>query len=295
MYVNDIQNAIDDCGLKLYADDTVLYQSGLNSPEACNKLQHSLDLFVRWCSINKLTINAKKTKLMIFGSRHKVKKARGAKVKIGNDQLSLVPSFKYLGFTLDSTLNFSNHLTSVTKTILHKLHLLSKMKGYLNDDTSLNIYKSMLLPYFDYADVIYDKAGANLLKKLQTLQNKGLRLCLGRERRFSSDAIHKLSATPFLRDRRKAHILNFMYKRKDRRELLNVREIRTRAHDAPLFDVVIPRCEAFKRSIGYFGASQWNNLPPVTRNADSYSVFKAWQKKSMLLPLDQIQLANGLI
>ena len=104
-------------------------------------------------------------------------------------------------------------------------------------------------------------------------------LCLGRERRFSTDVMHKLSNIPYPKDRRKAHVLNFMYKRKDRRNLLNVREIRTRAHNVPLFNVAIPRCEAFKRSIGYFGATEWNTLPPVTRNANSYLLFKSWQKK----------------
>ena len=39
---------------------------------------------------------------------------------------------------------------------------------------------------------------------------------------------------------------NFMYIRKKDKALLNNREIRTRAHDAPLCKVVMPRCEAFK-------------------------------------------------
>ena len=229
---------------------------------------------------------------MIFGSRHKVKKGKKALVKVGDDRLSLVPSFKYLGMTLDSTLNFNQHLLSVTKTVLHKLHLLSKMKRHLDDDTAVDIYKSMLLPYLDYADVIYDKANAGLLRKLQIVQNKCLRLCLGRDRRYSTDAAHKLSGVPFLRDRRAAHVLNFMYRRKGRRDLLNQREIRTRALDAPLFNVDIPRCEAFKHSMSYFGAVKWNELPSAVRNTDSYLVFKTLQKKSMLQPLDCIQIVD---
>ena len=76
VYVNDVQNAMDDCNIKLYADDTVLYQSGISSRVTAAKLQASLDIFVRWCSVNKLTINIKKTKTMFFGTRHKVKKAK---------------------------------------------------------------------------------------------------------------------------------------------------------------------------------------------------------------------------
>ena len=53
-----------------------------------------------------------------------------------------------------------------------------------------------------------------------------------------------------------------MYSRKSDVKLLNDREIRTRAHDAPLFTVTVPRCEAFKHSVGYSGAIGWNDLPP---------------------------------
>ena len=67
-------------------------------------------------------------------------------------------------------------------------------------------------------------------------------------------------------------------------------QIRTRAHDAPLFNVKIPRCEAFKRSIGYAGAVAWNDLSPVARNTDSYLAFKLLQKKEMFRPLTLIEI-----
>ena len=72
--------------------------------------------------------------------------------------------------------------------------------------------------------------------------------------------------------------------------LLHGREIRTRAHDAPLFNVIIPRCEAFKRSVGYFGAVGWNELPPNVRNLNTLLEFKNFQKKQMLSPLSRIQV-----
>ena len=290
VYVNDVQSALDECNVKLYADDTVLYQSGLNSHEASVKLQASLNHFVNWCSTNQLTINIQKTKVMVFGSRHRVKKAKNVDIRINNDRLKLVPSYRYLGMSLDSTLNYNVHIASVLRTLLHKLSLLGKMKRYLNNDVALSIYRSMLLPYFDYADAIYDNSNAIDLNKLQRLQNKCLRVCLGRDRRFSTEAAHKKANVPFLADRRKAHTLNFMYKRKDRTELLNLIQIRTRAHDAPLFKVIVPRCEAFKRSVGYAGAVSWNSLPPMLRNTDSYLAFKAIQKKTMLHPLSLIEI-----
>ena len=289
IYVNDLENVLQDCNVKLYADDTVLYQSGENCRDAMDKLQYSMNTFANWCSANVLSINVKKTKLMAFGSRSKVKRCKNAVIKLNGDKVKMVPSFKYLGVTLDPTLNFNQHISSVIRTVQHKILLLGKVKRYLTNNVALKIYKAMILPYLDYADVIFCKANAADLEKLQKLQNRCLKLCLGQHRLFSTNRVHKEAEVPFLGDRRAAHTLNFMYKRKEtRKDLLNRREIRTRAHDAPLFQTHIPRCQAVKRSVGYFGAEEWNVLPPVIRNIDSYQEFKQIQKARMLAPLREI-------
>ena len=288
VYINDLSHVLNDCKVKLYADDTVIYKSSVDHTSAAEVLQRDLDRFCKWCDENKLTVNSKKTKLMVFGSRSRVKKAKNVEILINGEFLQLVPSFKYLGLILDSTLNFNQHITSMIRTVLHKTTLLSKVKRYLRDEVALQIYKSMILPYFDYADSIYHRANTSDLDKLQRLQNRCLKIFANRDKRFSTDQAHKLASVPFLKDRRKAHVLNFMYKRQGKRELMNTREIRTRAHDAPLFNVTIPRCEAFKRSIGYFGSEEWNSLAPAIRNTDSYLAFKFLQKKLMLAPLSLI-------
>ena len=110
------------------------------------------------------------------------------------------------------------------KVILYKMTLLAKLKKYLKNDSALQIYKSMSLPYFDYADVIFDKANLKDIDKLQTLQNKCLRICTGRDKRFDTERAHKLANLPFLKDRRTAHVRNFMFKRKNNKALLNNRE-----------------------------------------------------------------------
>ena len=124
-------------------------------------------------------------------------------------------------------------IASVVKVVSYKMTLLCKLRKYLTKDVALLIYKSMLLPYLDYADVILHKTNEKETARLQTLQNKCLRICLGKDRYFSTAVSHKMADTPFLRDRRAAHVNNFMYVRKKNKSLLNIREIRTRAHDAP--------------------------------------------------------------
>ena len=104
VFVNDIQETLNECGIKLYADTTVLYQS-VDCEEAATKLQQSVCRFASWCGTNALTINISKTKTRAFESRHKVKKARGVEIKLRGEVLKQVPSYKYLGIVLDSTLD----------------------------------------------------------------------------------------------------------------------------------------------------------------------------------------------
>ena len=210
LYVNDIQFAVRGSNTQLYADDTVIYVTGADKNVAAHKLQPALNQFSMWCKANKLTLNVAKTKLAVFGTRFKVKKARDVVVRIGDTPLQVVPSYKYLGFVLDSTLSFNCHVKSVAAMVTYKTNLLAKVRKFLTDSVALNIYKTMILQYFDYGDVVYNQASQEGLEKLQRLQNRCLKICKGYNMRFDTDALHAIIKVPLLKQRRQAHINNFI-------------------------------------------------------------------------------------
>ena len=86
-------------------------------------MQLSLQQFTKWCTANKLLLNVAKTKLMVFGTRHKVKIAKDMVIKVNNEPLQIVPTYKYLGITLDSTLTFNYHARTVANTVSYKASL----------------------------------------------------------------------------------------------------------------------------------------------------------------------------
>ena len=163
----------------------------------------------------------------VFGSRSSIKEAKNVQIYMQGVALQQVPTFKYLGLILNPTMNFNSHLDSVIRTVTHKMTLLAKLKRYLTNNVAIQIYKSMILPYLDYADVNFHKTNITCLDKLQRLQNRCLRICSGRARRYSTDRAHKQAGVPFLKDRCRAHVLNFMYGRKANPDLVNNREIST--------------------------------------------------------------------
>ena len=281
-YTNDVKQCLGDVGLGLYADDTVIYTHNANLLTAQTQLQNKLNEFATWCKMNALTINIKKTKLMVFGSRSKVKRATNVTLLVNGTHVQRVPNFKYLGFTLDPVLSFSSHIATLLNNIAHKAYVLCKVRRFISEYAAVKIYKAMLLPYFDYADIIYDRARQGDLDKLQRAQNKCLKICMMADVRTDTDLIHAHTKVPKLENRRKVHLRNYMFQRKKSEHLLDSSDICTRSHDAPLFKTVIPKCEAYKRSVVYNGAVEWNSLHTDLRNVDQLLPFKFHQKRWLL-------------
>ena len=48
----------------------------------------------------------------------------------------------------------------------------------MTESMAIKIFKGMILPYFDYGDVIYMGWNVNLLNKLQVLKNRALKIYL---------------------------------------------------------------------------------------------------------------------
>ena len=276
LYINDMQSALMNRNIQLYADDTVINATGSTPELAAGELQLALHSFAKWCKVNKLFINASKTKQMVFGTRHRIKRAKHVKLTVNGTELQVVPPYKYLGFLLDSTLSFNCHVKTVSNMVSFKVSMLGKIRKYLMEDIALKIYKIMILPYLDYGDVIYGTASEEGLEKLQRLQDKCLKICKGYNMRFGTKELHLETKTPMLQSRRSAHVNNFMYSRLS--ILVDNQDLRTRAHDAALFMVKTPILTMYKRSIGYAGSVQWDSLPTEV----GLNAFKNKQKLTML-------------
>ena len=175
-------------------------------------------------------MNVKKTKYLAFGLKSKTRKMGNHSLFIGNHKLEHVTSYKYLGMTLDMNLNYNKHIN-------YKM-----------------IYKTMILPIIEYGNVIYDGASQKLLDNLQTIQNRKLCICIQRNRYTSTMLLHQLCNINKLKDRRVMHLFLFMYKQKGNISIVNTRNVRTRAHDAPLFTMKKPNNAEYERNVLYKGA-----------------------------------------
>ena len=64
-----------------------------------------------------------------------------------------------------ATLNWEKHIEHICAKIGAGIGIMKRAKSFVTKETLLNIYNSIILPYFDYCSPLWDKCGSVLKEK----------------------------------------------------------------------------------------------------------------------------------
>ena len=236
---------------------------------------HITNRLSNWCHLNRLTINIKKTKVVQFPAS----KCTRLNINLTLDDQPLVSqnNYRYLGIELDHDLSLKTHVTQVNKLASNKLYLLRKIRPYLSTKASVDICKTMLLPVMDYGGLFLTMCTKKELDDLQIIQNNAIRCCLKVQdpRDIHLIEMHDITHISFTDDRRLKQLLMCIWRNLSSNFLnYDNAEQQTRATQAPIMRLPIPRTEALKKSAYYKGCSYWNILPFEVRKILDQRAFK---------------------
>ena len=152
LYVNEVENIMNYVKILLYADDTVLYLSGDDSRNVNTKMQEDLNRYTKWCHMNRLTLNAKKTKFMCFANTYKWK---DCKLTVNDNRIYGVSSYKYLGVIFDEALSYETFVNNQLRATGFRTYQLARLNAVINVPIAVLLYKTSILPILEYADILY--------------------------------------------------------------------------------------------------------------------------------------------
>ena len=109
-FVNDIPRLVSS-KIRLYADDILLY-SIINSNEDCISLQNDIDKLLNWSRDWQLLFNYEKCEYLRITT--KFHQLRISTYYMDINIIKEVSSVKYLGVTINSKLNWSEHIARIT-------------------------------------------------------------------------------------------------------------------------------------------------------------------------------------
>ena len=277
IFVNDLfyLPGINSDNTIMYADDTVLYASDLDSKLMINTLQNDFNTIVSWCDRNQLTINDSKTKYCLFNYSENDLQPILCKGK----SLGMVQSYKYLGADITRDLSMDEYVFNVYKKASYKVHMLSKIRTHITKHAAILIYKQTILPYLDYSSFLMDSAYQYSLSLLDKIQKRSIRL-IEYEKDFRKRANIRVLMTEYgiesLRCRRNLQLLSFIYNESKQSDNLNHRStgLVLRSSNKIKFKEKLTRKTTVQNSPYYRGISLWNTLPAATQHLGTLKNFK---------------------
>ena len=99
-------------------------------------------------------------------------------IDIGETTIKSEPHVKLLGVNLDSGMAFHHHITEMCKSVARQLNVLSRLKHALDSSILLSIYKTFILPYFNYCPVVWMHCTQSDSAKMENLQKRACRIIL---------------------------------------------------------------------------------------------------------------------
>ena len=179
LYMNDIVDAVKknkNVCLNLFADDTLVAVEDADACSAAQRLNIVLSDLGTWMKTNNLVLNVKKCNILVLGRKKSVSKVPD--IILDKEKLSIVQSVKYLGVYIDSELNFKTHIEKLIQKFAQRVNYFSRVAKSLNLKCRVDIYKSIVAPYFQYCPTILIYANNTDLNRIQVIQNRAMRIIL---------------------------------------------------------------------------------------------------------------------
>ena len=271
LHFNDSSSNLIHCKIVKYADDTVMYVSHKSIEVIERLLNDDFTKFCSWLEDNELVINLKKgkTEFMIFGTSIRLSRLNDPPLNLCNRGVFInqTHSYKYLGISINSTLNMSNHFSMALKKASGRINLLKRVRYFINTNTAATIYKSMIIPTLTYCPLVTSCVSNTLLGKVEYLE--------GRARKIISSDIPSITAIY------KKRLCTYVYKCLNGEVCENFIDyfdcinnpVQTRNNG---FLVRLPkvRTESAKKGFYFVGAKTFNELPTNIRKAKNLKEFK---------------------
>lgn len=277
LYVNDLPKVLTSSKAIMYADDTAIVVTAHHTVELENIANTELEKISDWFLTNKLTINAKKTKYILFHSKKKSILSSDITLTINQTQLESTNTFTYLGVTLDKHLHWQHHIEATCTKMASGCYALLQTREYFDTNILRVLYFTLIHTHLSYCIESWGWTYSTYLEPIKKLQKRALRIIS-----FSSYTAHskalftKLRVLPLnlLREKRTAECV---YKIVTNNlpfdiSIFNIPPLSTRSRTYGNFNLPVKRNVYGERLLEFTGAKIWNNLPHDLKTAYNFSI-----------------------
>ena len=307
IFINDLPNATELFTL-LFADDTTFQVSGFDIKNLFETANSELAKASNWFKANKLTLNVKKTKLMVFSGQNKNIDLQDLKIKIDGKVVEQIGNnckdkyFKFVGHVLDENLTWEGHIEHIGKKLASANFAINSSKNFLPLRIRKTIYYSLFDSHLNFGNLLWGCASNKFVKKLENLQKKCIRNVALHKFKAHTEPIFKELEILKLSDKFAFCQAQFMQQYRHKKlpesfanmflEITENDDLKTRQNDYNYVNK-----PAIKNYLERFPTksivSNWNYLDIDLKSTADFSEFKLLLKESLLYNYSSEPLCHG--
>ena len=176
LYINDLHGSIGDNSVRLYADDTAIITSSPNLESARYQAKELFTKLYHWCVANKLSINSEKNSFVLFYLKNKPIPRNFTCIQTEVLQINRVESVQYLGMLFDEKLYWHEHVDQICASLVKYFGIFNHIKNFVSKRIARQLYFAFINSRIQYGIETYGTRAKESLAKVQTMQNKLLKL-----------------------------------------------------------------------------------------------------------------------
>lgn len=159
----------------MYADDTNAFFASTSKAALESMTNNYLDNLSVWLKNNKLQLNVKKTKFIIFSPVNRCDQTKVA-ICFENDVIEEVSEQKFLGVWFNRGLSWNTHINKLTSELSRAIGCIYKIRNLIPLWLKKNLYYALFYSKLCYCILVWGTTSATNYNKLIILQKKVLRL-----------------------------------------------------------------------------------------------------------------------
>ena len=251
----------------LFADDTTFQVSPKNLDYLTECANKYLKEISSWFTCNRLTLNAKKTKCMLFGPNGQSPPLPNKLTILGTEierigYRFLTKNFKLVGVLLDDNLDWKEHARHVKNKVAKANYCLARAKKCLPKHIKFMVYNSLIKCHLEYCLPIWGNCGSQSQKSLMSLQKSAIRNIQSARYNSHTDPIYKKLKILKLNDLYTLNVGIFMFKI-------------TMGNQPKIICNIFKQGEHFSRNLNFIqSSSKFNYIQKLVPN----SLVKVWNQ-----------------
>ena len=271
IYINDMPDIIKS-HVNLYADDAKIYGVA-NTEEDRRKIQDDISAVVKWTGKWQLPLNIKKCKVLHLGPKN-----QNHDYTLEGSMIEKTELEKDLGIMVDKGIKFHTQCASVVKKANMMLGIIKKGFDFLDEKNVTLIYKAMVRPILEYANVVWGPIYKTDQNRIEKVQRRMTQIIPSLSDLSYQDRLRKLGLHSLAYRRKRGDMIavfKMMTGRATGKRFFEIFEQggRTRGHNFKIKKFLAKK-DVRRHRFAQRIINSWNNLPPGVVNADSVNAFK---------------------